>query len=92
MDPVVTIHECLRYDGRSDELIAKVLQVSKGYMSKLARGVFARHMRLLVALMRSTHSIVPLQWLAHQVGCEVVVRSARQQQVQAQPVSMRRAA
>jgi hypothetical protein len=92
MDPVVTIHECLRYDGRTDELIAKAIRVSKSYMSKLGRGLLARHMRLLVDVMRHTRSIVPLQWMAHQLGCEVVVRSARKHQVQAHPATMRRAA
>lgn len=75
------LNECLRHDGRSDEVIAKEIHISKGYMSKLLRAVWAAQVKRLVLFMRETNCIAPLQWIAHQVGCDVVVRSAQQARI-----------
>lgn len=70
--------DCLRHDGREDQEIAKAIHISKGYLSKLLRSVWYAQARRLVAFMRETRCIAPLQWIAHQVGCDVVQRSTVQ--------------
>lgn len=70
-----TLNECLRHDGREDQQIAAEIHISAGYFSKLLRGVWEAQIKRLVRFMRSTRCIAPLQWIAHQVGCDVVVRA-----------------
>lgn len=59
--------------GLDDQQLAKKLSVCKGYMSRFLRGVAEAWAKRLVKYMEATHSLAPLQWLAAQVGCEVVV-------------------
>jgi hypothetical protein len=70
-----TLNECLRHDGREDQQIAAEIHISAGYFSKLLRGVWEAQIKRLVRFMRNTRCIAPLQWIAHQVGCDVVVRA-----------------
>ena len=65
------LNECLRHDGRDDHAIATAIHVSKGYMSKLLRCVWSAQSGRLVAFMRETRCLAPLQWMADQVGCEL---------------------
>lgn len=54
--------------------IADRIHISHGYMCKFMRGVGEQWAKRLVAFMRVTGSIAPLQWVADQMGCDVTVR------------------
>lgn len=69
----------MRYAAQRCELddyeIADEMAVSHGYMSKVLKGAAGFWGRRLVKFMRSTRSLAPLQWLAEQMGCDVIPRS-----------------
>jgi len=75
-----TFNGCLvaaaQHSGMDDFEIAERLHISAGYMSRFMRGVAQQWAKRLVAFMRITQSLAPLQWLAHQMGCDLVVRTA----------------
>lgn len=89
------LHECVRSDGRTDEEIGRAINISKGYMSKFLRSVGEAWARRLVKFMRETNCIAPLQKLADEMGCDLVMRSskeARIRELEAQLEATRRAA
>lgn len=61
----------------SDYQVADAISVSHGHMSKVLKGTANLSGKRLVKFMRETQSIAPLQWLAEQMGCDVVQRSAQ---------------
>lgn len=65
------INECLRADGREDQEIASAIHISKGYMSKLIRSVWAAQIKRLVAFMKETRCPAPLQKIADEMGYEL---------------------
>ena len=67
--------------GRDDEDLAAAINISKGYMSRFMRGVGQQWAKRLVAFMRETNNLGPLQWMAQQVGCELVPRDSRAAEV-----------
>lgn len=67
--------------GMSDQQIADEMAISHGYMSKFMRGVAESWARRLVRFMRITGSLAPLQWIADQMGCDVVVRDVNQARI-----------
>jgi hypothetical protein len=69
--------EAARHSELEDTQIAQRIGISPGYMSKFMRHVGAQWAARLVSYIRETNSIAPLQWIAHQVGCEVSIRDAR---------------
>ena len=75
----------LRYavqrSGKDDFEVADEINISHGYMSKVLKGAAGLHNARMVAFMRSTGSLAPLQWLAEQVGCDVVQRDGRAAEV-----------
>jgi hypothetical protein len=71
------IHE----SGMDDYEAADSLGISHGYMSKVLHGTAGLYGRRLVRFMQITQSLAPLQWLAMQVGCEVVKRDSRAAEV-----------
>lgn len=71
------LNEAARNSGKEDQAIADEIHISHGYMSRFMRGVGQQWARRLVAFMHSTNSRAPLQWIAHQVGCDVVLRSSQ---------------
>jgi hypothetical protein len=77
----------LRYSvqisGHDDFEVADEIGISHGYMSKVLKGTAGLYGRRLVRFMRATNSIAPLQWLAEQMGCDVVQRDARSAEVAA---------
>lgn len=77
------LNECLRHDGREDQQIAAAIHITKGYLSKLLRAVWAAQVKRLVSFMRETKCLAPLQWMAHQVGCELVQLDSRAAEVAA---------
>jgi len=60
--------------GRTDEEIAPDIPMSQSYMSRFMRGVAEKWARRLVSFMRITQSLAPLQWLANQMGFDLVRR------------------
>ncbi len=64
-------------DGRNHEDIAAAINVSPGYFSKFLRAVGQAWAKRLVAFCRETKTVAPIQWLAHQVGGELVMRDSR---------------
>lgn len=69
--------EAARHSQLEDLEIARRIGISPGYMSKFMRHVGTQWAERLISYMRETNSIAPLQWIAHQVGCEVVTRVAQ---------------
>lgn len=58
-----------------DQEIADQIYICHGYMSRFMRGVAQQWAKRMVAFMRVTNSLAPLQWLAHEMGCDLTVRS-----------------
>ena len=73
------IHE----SGLDDYEAADAIGSSHGYMSKVMHGTAGLYGRRLVRFMQATGSLAPLQWLAEQMGCEVVVKDSRAAEVAA---------
>lgn len=67
--------EAARYSGKEDQEIADEIHISHGYMSRFMRGVAQQWAKRLVAFMRATQSLAPLQWIANQMGCDITLRS-----------------
>jgi hypothetical protein len=70
------LNECVRCDGRPDNEICRDLHISAGYMSKFLRSVGEAWFKRMVLFMRTTRCLAPLQKLAHEMGCDVVLRSS----------------
>ncbi|GEM_PF-2407495 len=69
------LNEAVRHSGKEDQEIADEIHISPGYMSRFMRGVGQQWAKRMVAFMRATNSIAPLQWMAEQMGCEITVRN-----------------
>lgn len=85
----------LMQTGMDDSYFAERLHISKGYMSRFVREAGEAWAKRLVRFMRETESLGPLQWIAHQMGCEVVQRSSKEAEIAAleqKIAEMRRAA
>lgn len=75
------LNECLRQDGREDQEIAAAIHISKGYLSKLLRSAWAAQAKRLVAFMRATRCVAPLQWIAWQMGYELSQRRKTEDEI-----------
>lgn len=75
----MAVHE----SGHDDYEIADLIGISHGYMSKVLKGTAGLYGKRLVKFMRATGSLAPLQWLAEQMGCDVVPRDSRAAEVAA---------
>ncbi|MGN6518540.1 MAG: hypothetical protein ACTHK2_03845 [Dokdonella sp.] len=85
------LNEAAKWSGKDDQAIAAEIHISQGYMSRAMRGVWQQWAKRLVAFMRATNSCAPLQWLAYQVGCDVVVRSTREARIRELEAQLREA-
>lgn len=63
--------------GDDEQQIAKRIHMSQSYMSKFMNGVAERWARRFIGFMLETRCLAPLQWMAHQMDCDLVPRSAR---------------
>ncbi len=70
------LNEACKNSGMEDQEIADQIHISHGYMSRFVRGVGQQWAKRLIAFMRVTNSLAPLQWMAEQMGCDITVRSA----------------
>jgi len=77
------LNEATKHSGKEDWQIADEIHISHGYMSRFLRGVGQQWAKRLVAFMRVTHSLAPLQWLAHQMGCRLEIPSELQRKLDA---------
>lgn len=75
--------EACRHSGHEDQQLADLIHVSPGYFSKFVRRVGQQWAKRLVAFMRHTNSLAPLQWMADQMGCDITLRDARAAEVAA---------
>lgn len=81
--------EAARHSGMEDQEIADRIHICHGYMSRFMRGVAQQWTKRLVAFMRTTRSLAPLQWIAHQMGCELIVRDSQAQRIAALQAELR---
>jgi hypothetical protein len=75
------LNEAAKHSLKDDQKIAEEIHISPGYMSRFMRGVGQQWAKRLVAFMQRTNSRAPLQWIAHQVGCDIVPLDARAAEV-----------
>ena len=75
--------EAARHSGLEDQEIADQIHICHGYMSRFMRGVAAQWAKRLVAFMRVTRSLAPLQWIAHEMGAEIVLKDTQAQRIAA---------
>jgi hypothetical protein len=73
---------CVQMSGKDDYEVADEIHVSHGTMSKILKGTAGLWGARLVTFMRRTESIAPLQWLADQMGCDVVRRAPLETEVE----------
>ncbi|AKJ28777.1 hypothetical protein AAW51_2086 [Caldimonas brevitalea] len=71
------------HSGMDDHEIADQIPISHGYMSKFMRNVGQQWAKRLVKFMHITQSLAPLQWIAEQMGCDVVLRSSKEARIRA---------
>jgi hypothetical protein len=69
--------------GMEQRDAAREVHVSEGYMSRFVSSLGEQWARRTVRFMRATESLGPLQWMAEQVGCDVVQRDTRAAEVAA---------
>jgi hypothetical protein len=70
---ISSINHC----GEEQGEIARRIHMSEGYMSRFIKGVGQKWASRLLAFMRVTNSLAPLQWLADQMGCDIAQRAGR---------------
>lgn len=72
-----------QHSGMDDQELARELSICKGYMSRFLRGVAEAWAKRLVRFCKVTNNLGPLQWMAYQLGCDVVQRDSRAAEVAA---------
>ena len=65
------IYRALMHSGDTQESIAAKINVSASYLSLILTGKRLCPARLVLDIVRVTHSAAPLQWMTAQVGAEV---------------------
>jgi hypothetical protein len=68
--------------GKDDYEVADDVGISHGYMCKVLKGTAGLYGKRLIRFMRQTQCLAPLQWIAHQLGCDVVPRSSQAAEIQ----------
>lgn len=73
--------EAARHSGLEDQEIADAIHISAGYMSRFMRGVAQQWARRMIAFMRTTKSLAPLQKIADELGCDLVPRASNEARI-----------
>lgn len=73
----------MQQTGMDDQEVAEEIHVSKGYFSRFLRVVCAAWVKRFVLFCRVTRSVAPMQYMAHQLGGEFVMRDSRAAEVAA---------
>ncbi len=76
-----TMADAARGSGMDDCQLAEAIHVCPGYMSRLMRSVGQQWARRTVEFCRVTNSLGPVQWMADQLGCDLVPRDSRAAEV-----------
>jgi len=76
------LRQAVQWSGKDDYEVADEISVSHGTMSKVLKGTAGLWGHRLVKFMRSTESLAPLQWLADQMGCDIVRRAPLETEVE----------
>jgi plasmid maintenance system antidote protein VapI len=75
----------LRYavqrSGMDDYEVADKINISHGYISRVLKGTAGLWGDRMVAFMRATGSIAPLQWLADQMGFELRMKELTEEEM-----------
>lgn len=83
LSDVGALRLAVQESGHDDYEVADSIAISHGYMSKVLKGTAGLYGKRLVSFMRRTNNLAPLQWLAEQMGCDVVLRDSRAAEVAA---------
>jgi hypothetical protein len=73
---------CVQWSGKDDYEVADEINISHGTMSKVLKGTAGLWGARLVKFMRTTENLAPLQWLADQMGCDVIRRAPLESEVE----------
>jgi len=73
----------LNHSGHNDFEIADRIPISHSYMSKFIRGLGQAWAKRVIKFMRETQSLAPLQVIAHEMGCDLVVRTSQEARIRA---------
>lgn len=76
-----TLVVAAQHSGYDDYEIAEAMAICPGYMSRWMRGCAMQAARRLLAFQKKTKTLGPLQWLAHQSGCDLLPRDPRAAEV-----------
>jgi len=75
----------LRYavqrSGKDDYEVADEIHISHGYISRVLKGTAGLWGDRMVAFMRSTGSVAPLQWLANEMGFELRLKERSEEEI-----------
>lgn len=71
---VGVLRYCIQRCHLDDYEVADRLHISHGYMSKVLKGTGQLAGERLSRFMAITQCVAPAQWLAHQVGADIVMR------------------
>jgi hypothetical protein len=63
--------------------LAQQMHISEGYMSRFLKTRAAAWAKRLIRFMHLTGDLGALQWIAHEMGCELVVRTAAEAEARA---------
>lgn len=72
----------VQWSGKDDYEVADEIPISHGTMSKVLKGTAGLWGHRLVKFMRATESLAPLQWLANEMGCDIVRRAPLETEVE----------
>ena len=78
------VRVCINTSGLSDEAVCSHLGIDKGHFSRMLHGRANLPLDKLGDLMRLTGSLLPLQVLAHEMGCEVFADAKAQRRAELQ--------
>jgi hypothetical protein len=71
------------HSGMDRQSLAAEVFISKGYLTKVLGGVGECWARLMVRMMRECRCLGPLQWIAGEMGADLVLRDSRAAEVAA---------
>lgn len=76
-----TLRYAVQRSGYDDYEVADAMPMSHGYMSRVMRGAANLSGERLIKFMRITGSVAPLQWLADQMGYELLKKTPAEDEV-----------
>lgn len=74
-----TLRYAVQRSGMDDYEVADRIHVSHGLMSRILKGTAGLWGDRMVAFMKETNSVAPLQWLADQMGFELRLKEVSEE-------------